>query len=75
MMPEYVTKRTKICRNCPICDQENEICSPDLYINPVTDEISRTAKTGFIKGCGCHLKFKIKNPNSHCPAHKWNAEY
>ena len=33
-MEEYITRRTKICRACPICDQENEICNAHLYLNP-----------------------------------------
>ena len=40
MIPEYVTKRTIICRKCPICDNERELCNADLYLNPETNDVS-----------------------------------
>ena len=71
MIPEYVTKRTIICRKCPIYDKERNLCNADLYVNPETNDVSTEPKKGFIKGCGCHLEWKIKNPKSKCPAGKW----
>lgn len=71
MVPEYVTKRTIICRKCPICDNEREICNAHLYLNPDTNDVSTESKEGYIKGCGCHLKWKIANIKSKCPAGKW----
>ena len=73
-MEEYITKRTKICRACPICDLENEVCNAHLYLNPKNNDVSTTSKKGYLKGCGCVLKFKINNKNSHCPCGKWDAE-
>ena len=71
MIPEYVTKRTIICRKCPICDNEREICNAHLYLNPDTNDVSTESKEGYINGCGCHLKWKIANIKSKCPAGKW----
>ena len=71
MIPEYVTKRTIICRKCPICDNEREICNAHLYLNPDTNDVSTEYKEGYSKGCGCHLKWKIANIKSKCPAGKW----
>ena len=71
MIPEYATKRTLICRKCPICDNEREICNAHLYLNPDTNDVSTESKEGYIKGCGCHLKWKIANIKSKCPAGKW----
>lgn len=71
MIPEYVTKRTIICRKCSICDNEREICNAHLYLNPDTNDVSTEPKEGYIKGCGCHLKWKIANIKSKCPAGKW----
>ena len=71
MIPEYVTKRTIICRKCPICNNEREICNANLYLNPETNDVSTESKEGYIKGCGCHLKWKIANIKSKCPAGKW----
>ena len=28
-------------------------------------------KEGYIKGCGCILKYKIPNSKKHCPQEKW----
>ena len=71
MIPKYITKRTIICRKCPICDNEREICNAHLYLNPDTNDVSTESKEGYIKGCGCHLKWKIANIKSKCPAGKW----
>ena len=73
MVPEYVTERTIICRKCPICDTVTEMCNADLYLNPETNDVSVSPKEGYIKGCGCHLKWKIANRKSKCPAGKWLA--
>ena len=64
-------ERADICRKCPICDLSNWMCNASLYLNPETNEVSHSSKPGFIKGCGCNLSYKIKNPNKHCPAKKW----
>ena len=71
MVPEYVTERTIICRSCPICDNVTETCNAGLYLNPKTNDVSVYPKEGYIKGCGCHLKWKIANIKSKCPAGKW----
>jgi hypothetical protein len=71
MVPEYVTERTIICRACPICDNVTEMCNAGLYLNPETNDVSVYPKEGYIKGCGCHLKWKIANIKSKCPAGKW----
>ena len=70
MVPEYVTERTIICRKCPICDNVTEMCNADLYLNPETNDVSVYPKEGYIKGCGCHLKWKIANIKSKCLALK-----
>lgn len=73
-MENFINKRTKICKSCPICDLDNWMCSSRLYINPTTNDVSTTLKNGYIKGCGCNLTIKIKNPNKKCPAGKWLQE-
>ena len=75
MVPEYVTERTIICRKCPICDNVTEMCNAGLYLNPETNDVSVYPKEGYIKGCGCHLKWKIANIKSKCPAEKWQRKY
>ena len=63
--------RLDICKKCPICDTNNWVCKATLYLNPETNDVSTYAKAGYIKGCGCALLIKTKNPNKHCPAKKW----
>ena len=48
------------------------MCNAKLYVNPETNDVSTEPKEGYIKGCGCHLEWKIKNINSKCPAGKWS---
>ena len=47
------------------------MCNAGLYLNPKTNDVSVYPKEGYIKGCGCHLKWKIANKKSKCPAGKW----
>lgn len=63
------TEREEICKNCPI--YKDGICNPKLFLNPDTNDVSARLKPGYIKGCGCNLKFKWGNPNNHCIAGKW----
>lgn len=64
-------ERIAICKQCPICDLNNFVCSSYLYLNPANNDVSLVKKQDYIKGCGCDLSFKTKNPNKHCPANKW----
>ena len=64
-------ERLQICSECPIYNASKSMCNPLLWINPKTNEISARAKSGYIKGCGCLIKVKAKNPLSHCIAGKW----
>lgn len=66
-----IEKRTNICKKCPICDLDKWVCSAKLYLNVETNDVSTSPKSGYIKGCGCLLSMKIKNPNKHCPVKKW----
>ena len=47
------------------------MCNAGLYLNPETNDVSIEPKKGYIKGCRCHLKWKIANKKSKCPAGKW----
>ena len=49
------------------------MCNASLYLNPNTNDVSTEPKKGYIKGCGCHLKWKIANKKSKCPAGKWES--
>ena len=64
-------ERQEICKNCPIFNPNEEVCNSKLWLNPDTNDVSTYAKSGYIKGCGCRLRFKWVNVMSHCIAGKW----
>lgn len=47
------------------------MCNSKLWLNPDTNEVSLTAKDGFVQGCGCRLLAKTTLPNAKCVAGKW----
>lgn len=77
LMPskELGEKRMEICRHCGLYKKDlfsnHPKCSSSLYINPKTNETSKTYKQGFFRGCGCYLEYKVYNTKSSCPANKW----
>lgn len=71
---QYVIKRRKICHACPLYKYvlgQGAICNPDIYFNPETGDVSLEEKEGYVSGCGCSLKSKIKDIESSCPLGKW----
>lgn len=66
-----IDERKKICEKCPIYSPARGLCNPKLWLNPDTNEVSTSAKSGFIRGCGCSVKIKMRNLNNHCIAGKW----
>lgn len=66
-----IEQRMEICESCPIYSPVKAQCNPRLYLNPDTDDVSTTAKPGYIRGCGCYVKVKMRNKNNHCIAGKW----
>lgn len=68
---QNIEKRLEICKNCPIYSVNRGICNPKLYLNPVTNDVSSEAKSGYVRGCGCNVYFKAKNKLNHCNAGKW----
>ncbi len=65
--------RESICNNCEL--KKGNTCNPRLYINPITKEVSKTLKVGFVRGCGCRLSAKQKAPSGECPAKFWGGEF
>ena len=63
--------RFKICEQCGIYDQMRKICNGNLYINPITNDVSTVQKVGYIKGCNCYIPRKVLNTSAKCPAEKW----
>ena len=71
MLESNIKERLRICESCPIYSSARGLCNPNLYLNPETNDVSSKPKEGYIKGCGCYIKFKMKNINNHCVAGKW----
>ena len=65
-------RRMSICNTCPL--QVKGICSKHETRRTVTTfvyqgEIRQIDK--IYRGCGCPLKAKVANPDSHCPLGKF----
>lgn len=71
MHVQNIEDRKEICLNCPIFNPTRQVCNPKLWINPDTNEVSTFPKSGYIRGCNCHVLIKMKNLNNHCVAGKW----
>jgi hypothetical protein len=66
--------RISICKKCKLYTDNGimpSLCNPYLYLNPNTNETSKTPKPGFYKGCGCVLGSKTRVKEEKCPAKKW----
>ena len=69
---ELSKSRLKICYRCPLYSKRlGGICNNRLWLNPNTGDISVNKKEGYIRGCGCALKYKTNNRDEQCPAGKW----
>ena len=67
-------ERLKICEKCKLVYMDptyGPTCDSSKYINKITGEISRIPKSGWIRGCGCKLKWKSKDPTAKCVLGKW----
>lgn len=64
----------KICEHCPLFISSGVMgsrCSPYLYVNPETNDVSFKYKKGYKNGCGCRLEAKTRLKRSKCPLGKW----
>lgn len=64
--------RLRICYQCPLYSQKfGGLCNNRLWLNVETGDLSLTEKEGYKNGCGCVVRYKVKNTNSICPLGKW----
>lgn len=64
--------RMKICRACPLYkDTLGGVCNSNLWLNPVTGQVSTEQEDGYYRGCGCRLQAKTTISTATCPAKKW----
>lgn len=66
--------RIQVCKSCKLYIKDKIFgarCNSKLFLDPKTDEVSKTRKSGFIRGCGCVLKAKCRVKQSKCPLRKW----
>lgn len=71
---ELSKTRKKICKSCKLLTTVKifgEVCNSNLFLNPITDEISYNPKPGFIHGCGCVINSKTRVREARCPLKKW----
>jgi len=65
------SERLAICNKCPLYIKDHEVCNPYLWMNPSTKETSSVKKSGYMKGCGCLITRKARQPSSHCHLGLW----
>jgi len=72
-MEDFVKQRMEICRNCPIMriTEFGMKCDDRKWISPDGQQSSFLKKDGWVKGCGCYINSKAKNPNKHCVIGLW----
>ena len=70
---ELKAQRLTICKECPLYKEgaNGPVCNSSKYISKDGKDWSWLRKDGYIRGCGCALKHKTGNPNSHCIINKW----
>lgn len=69
---EIAEYRMSICQRCPVYSTKyGGLCNNKLWFNPETNDVSTSSKIGYIRGCGCLLESKVKNPDAVCVAEKW----
>jgi len=67
-------ERMAICKKCKLMTEDSSYgpkCDNTKWINPKTEEISRIPRPGWINGCACRLRWKVKDPKAHCRLKKW----
>ena len=70
MTPE---ERLKICEKCKLMTMTSDYgprCDSSKYLNLETGEVSRIPRQGWIRGCNCVLRYKVRDPNARCVAGK-----
>ena len=73
-MEDFAEKRLEICKACPISTYDQTFglkCDSRKWLSPDGKEASLYYKEGWIKGCGCILKYKCAHESNHCVARKW----
>ena len=69
---DIAEKRLEICYSCPLYSKKlGGKCNNKLWLNPNTGDISIEKKDGYVNGCGCLLKSKVRATNAKCPVNKW----
>ena len=72
-MLDIAEKRMNICKQCPLYKESSygPVCNSSKFISPDGKDWSWLNKKGYIRGCGCRLNNKTKNPNSKCIVNLW----
>lgn len=72
---DFLKERLAICNVCPLCNKDRGenywICTPYVWLNVETNEVSKKYKPGFKNGCGCAIHRKVKHKFNKCPLGKW----
>lgn len=74
MPNDLYESRMEICKKCPLFKETElygPVCNGSKYLNKYDKtSVSNFPRKDYIRGCGCKLKFKCKNPKVHCIVEK-----
>lgn len=68
---ELSESRMKICRECPLYNEETDRCDSKKCYNKETGEVTSVPGKLTICGCGCYLHKKSRVPLAKCPMSRW----
>lgn len=68
---ELSEARMKICRECPLYNEDTDRCDSGRGINIKTEELVKYPGKDIVMGCGCKMQPKSKSPSSKCVLNKW----
>lgn len=68
---ELFESRMKICKECPLYNENTDRCDVSRCINIKTNEMALGPGKDIVCGCNCYMNKKTRVPSSHCVMKKW----
>lgn len=63
--------RMKVCRKCPLYNNENDRCDASRCINVKTGKMEMGPGKDIVCGCNCYVSKKSRVLNAKCVLNKW----
>lgn len=68
---ELSEARMKICRECPLYNEQTDRCDSRRCYNKNTNTVTNIPDKNIVCGCGCVMKAKTRVLGSKCVLNKW----